>query len=43
MNIHPISCGLGMAFRIENDRGLYLIDSGSPEQQDRVKEFYFER
>ncbi len=36
MQVHPISCGLGIAFLIETDQGLYLIDSGSPGQQDRV-------
>ncbi|PKO07883.1 MAG: hypothetical protein CVU40_18285 [Chloroflexi bacterium HGW-Chloroflexi-2] len=30
MNVFPISCGLGYAFLIEADHGLFLIDSGSP-------------
>lgn len=36
MRVHPLSCGLGMAFLIEAPHGLFLIDSGSPGQQDRV-------
>jgi hydroxyacylglutathione hydrolase len=36
MQIHPLRCGLGMAFLIETLRGLYLIDSGSPRQQNRA-------
>jgi glyoxylase-like metal-dependent hydrolase (beta-lactamase superfamily II) len=36
MKIHPISCGWGIAFLIETTRGLFLIDSGSPDQQDRI-------
>jgi hydroxyacylglutathione hydrolase len=36
MRIHPLRCGLGTAFLIETPKGLYLIDSGSPGQQNRV-------
>lgn len=36
VRLHPIACGLGYAFIIETPRGLYLIDAGSPGQQDRV-------
>lgn len=36
MQIHPLSCGLGMAFLIEDETGLLLIDSGSPGQQQQV-------
>ena len=36
MKIHPISCGLGFAFLIEVSHGLFLIDSGSPGQEQRV-------
>ncbi len=35
-HVYPISCGLGIAFLIETPHGLYLIDSGSPGQQDRI-------
>lgn len=34
--IHPLSCGWGFAFLIENEHGLYLVDSGSPGRQDRL-------
>jgi len=34
--IHPISCGLGYAFLIENEVGLYLVDCGSPHQEKKV-------
>lgn len=36
MRIHLIPCGLGVSFLIETDRGLFLIDAGSPGQQDVV-------
>jgi glyoxylase-like metal-dependent hydrolase (beta-lactamase superfamily II) len=36
MIIHPISCGFGFAFLIETPQGLFLIDSGSPGQENRV-------
>jgi glyoxylase-like metal-dependent hydrolase (beta-lactamase superfamily II) len=36
MRVHPIQCGLGMGFLVETDQGLYLVDSGSPGQQDCV-------
>lgn len=36
MKIHPLSCGLGVAFLIEAPQGLYLVDTGSPGQQERV-------
>jgi hydroxyacylglutathione hydrolase len=36
MRVHPLPCGLGIAFLIETRQGLFLIDSGSPGQQDRV-------
>ena len=36
MRIHPLSCGLGFAFLIEDSHGLFLIDSGSPGQRHRV-------
>jgi hydroxyacylglutathione hydrolase len=36
MHIHPLACGLGYAFLIELPHGLYLIDSGSPGEQDQV-------
>jgi hydroxyacylglutathione hydrolase len=36
MRIHPLSCGLGLAFLIELPQGLFLCDSGSPGQQWRV-------
>ncbi len=34
--IHPISCGLGIAFLVETSHGLFLVDSGSPDQEDPV-------
>ncbi|MEN6436042.1 MAG: MBL fold metallo-hydrolase [Anaerolineaceae bacterium] len=34
--IHPISCGLGTAFLVETSHGLFLVDSGSPDQEDPV-------
>jgi len=36
MHIHPLACGLGYAFLIELPHGLYLLDSGSPGEQDQV-------
>ncbi len=30
LNIHPIRCGWGIAFLVENPEGLFLVDSGSP-------------
>ncbi|MGV8049826.1 MAG: MBL fold metallo-hydrolase [Anaerolineaceae bacterium] len=36
VRIYPIACGLGFAFLIENSQGLYLVDSGSPDQEGRV-------
>lgn len=36
MYIHPLPCGLGIAFLIETSHGLFLIDSGSPGQQSCV-------
>ena len=36
MNIFPISCGLGYAFLIETDQGLFLIDSGSPGHHENI-------
>lgn len=36
MNVHPLRCGLGVAFLIETKRGLFLVDSGSPGHQDKV-------
>lgn len=36
MQIHPIPCGLGIAFLIETTRGLYLVDCGSPQQEAPV-------
>ena len=34
--VHPIKCGFGYAFLIESVQGLFLIDSGSPGQENRV-------
>ncbi len=36
MQIHPIPCGLGIAFLIETPHGLYLVDCGSPGQEAAV-------
>jgi len=36
MQIHPIACGLGYAFLIETESGLCLVDSGSPDEEQRV-------
>lgn len=36
MVIHPISCGLAIAFLIETSQGLFLVDSGSPGKQECV-------
>jgi glyoxylase-like metal-dependent hydrolase (beta-lactamase superfamily II) len=36
MQVYPIPCGLGIAFLVETGQGLFLIDSGSPGQQNRV-------
>jgi glyoxylase-like metal-dependent hydrolase (beta-lactamase superfamily II) len=36
IRIHPVACGVGFAFLIELPHGLFLFDSGSPGQQDRV-------
>lgn len=36
MKVHPIPCGWGIAFLIETTRGMFLIDSGSPDQQNRI-------
>jgi hydroxyacylglutathione hydrolase len=36
MRIHPLACGLGFAFLIEAPQGSFLVDSGSPGQQERV-------
>lgn len=36
MRVHPIPCGLGIAFLIEQGQGLFLIDAGSPGQEARV-------
>ena len=36
MRIHPLSCGFGFGFLIETSAGMYLVDSGSPANQDRV-------
>lgn len=36
MHIHPISCGFGIGFLIENANGLFLIDTGSPGNHDQV-------
>ena len=36
MRIHPVACGLGFAFLVEASQGLFLVDSGSPGQQERV-------
>jgi glyoxylase-like metal-dependent hydrolase (beta-lactamase superfamily II) len=33
LRIHPLSCGLGFSFLLEDTHGLFLIDSGSPGQQ----------
>ncbi len=34
--VHPVACGLGYAFLIENHKGMYLVDCGSPNQEDKV-------
>jgi glyoxylase-like metal-dependent hydrolase (beta-lactamase superfamily II) len=34
--VHPLSCGLGYAFLIETPEGLFLVDSGSPGQYEKV-------
>lgn len=36
MRIHLINCGLGIGFLIEQKHGLFLIDCGSPGQQNKV-------
>jgi hydroxyacylglutathione hydrolase len=36
MLIHPVVCGFGYAFLIENPHGLFLIDCGSPGHQNQV-------
>lgn len=36
MQIHPIPCGLGIAFLIETPHGLYLVDCGSPGHEQLV-------
>lgn len=36
INIHPIRCGLAYAFLIEQENGLFLVDSGSPGQEESV-------
>lgn len=36
MQIDPLPCGLGIGFLIGTDQGLYLVDSGSPGQQNRI-------
>ena len=36
MKVHPISCGFGYAFLLEYSHGLFLIDSGSPGQENKV-------
>jgi hydroxyacylglutathione hydrolase len=36
MCIHPLVCGFGYAFLVENPQGLFLIDSGSPGHQNKV-------
>lgn len=36
MRIHPLACGFAYAFLIEAPSGLFLFDSGSPGQQNRV-------
>jgi glyoxylase-like metal-dependent hydrolase (beta-lactamase superfamily II) len=36
IRIHPILCGLAYAYLLETSHGLFLVDSGSPGQQDRI-------
>jgi hydroxyacylglutathione hydrolase len=36
MWIHPVNCGLGMAYLVELPQGLYLCDTGSPGQAKRI-------
>lgn len=36
MRIHPLSTGLGLSFLVETNAGLFLVDSGSPGQQEVV-------
>jgi hydroxyacylglutathione hydrolase len=36
MRIHPLACGFGVAFLLEAPNGLFLIDGGSPGEQERV-------
>lgn len=36
LRIHPINCGLGMAYLVELPHGLFLCDTGSPGQAKRV-------
>jgi len=36
MHIHPIPCGLGIAFLIETPHALYLVDCGSPGHEQLV-------
>lgn len=36
IHVHPLPCGLGIAFLIETPQGLCLIDSGSPGHENRV-------
>ena len=35
-HIHPLMCGFGYAFLLEDAQGLFLIDSGSPGQENVV-------
>lgn len=36
MRVHPIRCGFGIGFLIEADTGLFLVDSGTPGQEQHV-------
>lgn len=36
MQIYPIPCGLGIAFLVENNTGLFLVDTGTPGEEHRV-------
>lgn len=36
VHIHPLNCGLGMAYLFELPQGLFLCDTGSPGQAKRI-------
>jgi glyoxylase-like metal-dependent hydrolase (beta-lactamase superfamily II) len=36
IRVHLLSCGIGIAFLIESPQGLYLVDAGTPGNEQRV-------